>query len=280
MPVLGKLGAWGVSQHLPPAVARSLESFGYTAVWIGNSPAADLTVIEDLLAATDRLTVATGIVNIWTADAVPLAASFHRLEARYPGRFLLGVGAGHAEAIGARFSRPYGALAAYLDILDAEGVPAGARVLAALGPRTLALAAGRSAGAHPYLTTPDHTRTARDILGPDRLLAPEQKVVLGADAGANRALARQTVQYSLRLGNYQRNLRGMGFPDADLADGGSDRLVDALVARGDADAAAARVADHHRAGADHVAVQLLAPPETDQKDVLDGYRRIAAAVLA
>lgn len=269
---LGRLGVWIRHPDVTPELARNLERAGYGAVWLGSSPGGDLRVVDELLAATDDLVVATGIVNVWQDDARGIAAAHRRIADRFPGRFLLGVGIGHPEAT-SDYRRPYQALVDYLDVLDAEGVPAGERVLAALGPRVLRLAAERSLGAHPYLVTPEHTRQAREVLGPDVLLAPEQKVVVVTDPAAARAVGRPVVERPyLGLSNYLANLRRLGFTDADFADGGSDRLIDALVAHGDAAGVAARVGEHFAAGGDHVALQLITPPGADP---LDGYRQLA-----
>ena len=200
---------------------------------------------------------------MWSAPATEVAASHHRITAAHPGRFLLGVGIGHPEAT-QEYRSPYDTIVDYLDVLDAEGVPVEDRVLAALGPKVLALAAERTAGAHPYLTTPEHTRLAREILGEGPLLAPEQKVVLDTDPVAARALGRPAVDRPyLHLRNYTSNLRRLGWTDADLADGGSDALIDALVVHGDAATVAAGVRAHLDAGADHVCLQLLTPPGAD-----------------
>lgn len=222
----------------------------------GRIPAADLGFVEPILAATSRLSVATGIVNVWTAAAGPVAESFHRIEAAHPGRFVLGIGCGHPE-VTADYASPYEALVRYLDALDAAGVPAERRVIAALGPRMLRLAAERSAGAHPYLSTPAHTGSARALLGPSVFLAPEHKVVLGSDDADARALGRESVGFYLALSNYARNWRRLGFADDDLRPPGSDRFVDAVVAHGGADAVAARLAEHLAAGADQVTIQVL-----------------------
>ncbi|MFC4592488.1 LLM class F420-dependent oxidoreductase [Sphaerisporangium corydalis] len=261
-PVLGRIGVWRRDAELTPDLAVSLERLGYGTVWIGGSPDGDLRLAEELLDATTTLTVATGIVNIWKDDPATVGASFHRIEAAHPGRFLLGVGAGHPEA-NREFSKPYAALEAYLDGLDAAGVPADSRALAALGPRVLRLAGERTAGAHPYLTTPEHTRQAREILGAGPLLAPEQRVVLTDDPALGRSLARQSMQLYLGLVNYTNNWRRLGFGDDDLADGGSDRLVDALAVYGTAPEIRHRIDAHHEAGADHVTIQLLTPQNTD-----------------
>ncbi len=253
---LGRYGFWRRQAGFTSALAREVEALGFGALWIGGSPPADLTEVEGLLAATDRIAVATGIVNMWASPAAEVAASYHRIAARYPGRFLLGVGIGHPEAT-REYASPYRTIVTYLDDLDAHGVPIADRALAALGPKVLAVAAERTAGAHPYLTTPDHTRTAREQLGAGPLLAPEQTAVIDTDAARARDTARTWLGRYLGLRNYAANLRTLGFTDADLADGGSDRLVDALVAQGDAAAVAARLDEHLAAGADHVCVQVL-----------------------
>ena len=256
-PELGKIGVWLRGQP-SPELARGLDDLGFGAIWIGGSPGGQLEGVERTLAATSRLTVATGIVNIWKDEPATIAASYHRLSDAYPGRFLLGIGAGHPEAA-SQYARPYEALVHYLDALDAAGVPLSQRALAALGPKVLRLAAERTAAAHPYLVTPEHTRRARALLGTNVLLAPEQHVVLDADPARARELARNAVSHYLGLTNYTANWRRLGFTDQDIAGRGSDRLVDGLVAMGDAQQVAARIEAHLSAGADHVCIQLIAP---------------------
>ncbi|MEU8346904.1 probable F420-dependent oxidoreductase, MSMEG_4141 family [Actinomadura meyerae] len=253
---LGRLGIWRPWSALDPELARDLEDLGYGAIWIGGSPRGDLKIAERLLAGTDRIVIATGIVNMWATPATEAAASYHRLHDAYGGRFLLGVGIGHPEAT-QEYRSPYETIVRYLDDLDAADVPAAGRVLAALGPRVLRLAAERTAGAHPYFTTPEHTRQARETLGAGPLLVPEQKVVLDTDEERARATAREAAKMYLGLRNYVGNFKRLGFTDADVAGGGSDALIDALVAQGDAAALAARVREHLDAGADQVAVQVL-----------------------
>lgn len=273
---LGRFGVFRRHSLLSPDIAVGLEQLGYGTIWIGGSPAADLRIVDDLLAATTTITVATGIVNIWQDEPGAVAASFHRIEAEHPGRFLLGVGVGHPEATGARYSKPYAALVHYLDELDRAGVPARRRLLAALGPKVLKLSAERTAGAHPYLVPPEHTRRAREILGPGVLLAPEHKVVLEADPERARAIGRVAVrQPYLNLVNYTTNLRSLGFDDGDLADGGSDQLIDALVAHGDPAAIGAALDAHLDAGADHVAVNVLTAPGDDP---IAGYSALASVL--
>ncbi|HEY2550188.1 MAG TPA: TIGR03620 family F420-dependent LLM class oxidoreductase, partial [Streptosporangiaceae bacterium] len=238
---LGSFGIWRAGQQLPPQLAAALEQLGFGTLWVGSSPAGDLTGVEELIDATTTLSLATGIVNMWKDDARLVAASFRRIEARHPGRFLLGVGAGHPEAT-SQYASPYQTLARYLAVLLAEGVPAASVVLAALGPRMLRLAGERAGGAHPYLVTTEHTRRARQILGTGPLLAPEHKAVLDSDPARARALGRERVRNPyLGLTNYTSNLRRLGWTEADLADGGSDALIDALVAHGSDEQVAARL---------------------------------------
>jgi probable F420-dependent oxidoreductase len=261
---IGKFGVFRRGALLTPDLAAAIEGLGYGAIWVGGSPPADLADVEKLLDATTTITVATGIVNIWKDAAQPVAASYHRIAERHPGRFLLGIGVGHPESTGARYSRPYEALGRYLDELDEAGVPSERTVLAALGPRVLRLAADRTAGAHPYLVPAQHSRRAREILGAGVLLAPEHKVVLEADPARARSIGRPAVEKPyLGLVNYTNNLRSLGFGDDDLGGGGSDRLIDALVAHGDPATVAAELTAHLDAGADHVAVNLLTAPDAD-----------------
>jgi probable F420-dependent oxidoreductase len=269
---LGKVGIWRHPSGLTPEMVAEVEALGYGTIWLGGSPGGDLGVVDDILGGTDHIAVATGIVNVWRDDAATIGADYHRITGRHPGRFLLGLGIGHPEAT-KEYRSPYATLVSYLDELDALKVPAEGRVLAALGPRVLKLAADRTAGAHPYLVTPEHTRLARQILGPGPLLAPEQKVVFETDPERARAIGRPRVQNPyLGLSNYVSNLRRLGFTDADFADGGSDALVDALVVHGDAEALGHGVTAHLDAGADHVSVQALGP------DPLPALRALAGAL--
>ncbi len=278
--MIDELGTFGVFRRksaVSPSIAAALERLGYGTLWVGSSPDGDLQEIEDLLDATTTLVVATGIVNIWKDAPAPVAASFHRIEARHPGRLLLGIGVGHPEQSSARYTKPYTAVVEYLDVLDAAGVPQASRVLAALGPKMLRLSAERSAGAHPYLVTPEHTRRARAILGEGVLLAPEHKVVIDASPERGRMVGRPAVATPyLGLTNYTNNLRTLGFDDADFADGGSDRLIDALVAHGDAAAVTAALTEHVEAGADHVAINLITEPDQDPVEV---YAELAAKLF-
>ena len=256
---LGKVGIWRHPSRLTPELVADVTALGYGAIWVGGSPPGDLGFVEHLLDTTENIAVATGIVNVWQDDAATVGASYHRITARHPGRFLLGLGIGHPEAT-QEYQQPYAKLVSYLGQLDDLKVPVEGRVLAALGPRVLRLAAERAAGAHPYLVTPEHTREARQILGDGKLLAPEQKLVFETDPERARAIGRPRVEKPyLSLTNYLSNLRRLGWTDADFADGGSDALIDALAVHGDAAAIARGVTAHLDAGADHVAVQVLNP---------------------
>ena len=253
-PNLGRFGSFG--RGVTPEQAKDIEALGYGAVWVGGSPPAELDWVEPILEKTTTLQVATGIVNIWTADAGPVAESFHRIDKAYPGRFLLGIGVGHPEA-NQEFRKPIDALTEYLDKLDEYGVPKNRRVVAALGPKVLKLSADRAAGPHPYLTTPEHTAEARELLGLDAFIAPEHKVVLTTDAEKARQVGRKALEIYLNLKNYLNSWKRLGFSDEEIAKPGSDRLVDAVVAYGTVDAIAARLKEHLDAGADHVPVQVL-----------------------
>jgi probable F420-dependent oxidoreductase len=257
-PNLGRFGSFG--RGVTPEQAKDIEALGYGSVWVGGSPPAELAWVEPILEATTTLQVATGIVNIWSDAAQPVAESFHRIDRAYPGRFLLGIGVGHPEAI-TEYRKPYDALVEYLGLLDEFGVPANRRVVAALGPQVLKLSARRSAGAHPYLTTPEHTAKARELMGPSAFLAPEHKAVLTTDAEHARAVARKMLPVYFNLANYRNNWKRLGFSEEETTFPGSDRLIDALVAYGTPDAIAARLKEHLDAGADHVPVQVLTKDE-------------------
>lgn len=268
---LGRVGVWRGATAVDSALAGTIESLGFGTVWLGSSPGSDLSVAEDLLDATASLVVATGIVNIWNSDPGELAASYHRITERHPGRLLLGIGSGHREATPQR-AQPIDAMNRYLDVLDAGGVPVHDRVLSALGPRMLAVASARSAGTHPYLTVPSQTREARGVLGPDALVAPEQTVVLDADPVEARRTARAFLKRYLGMVNYTSTMLRGGFTDDDIAGEGSDALIDGIVVHGDAATLAAAVRAHLDAGADHVCIQVQ-PPGGDLVSVLE---RVAA----
>lgn len=264
-------GAWG-------DVPAELEAFGYGALWSsgGFDPGLSPRFAAEL-EATAHLVVASGIVSIWATTPAELAPAVGDLEARFPGRFLLGLGASHAP-LAAAYRRPYSKMVDFLDQLDAAEppVPPERRVLAALGPRMLTLAAERAAGAHPYFVPVEHTAAAREILGPGPLLAPEVTVVLEADPARARELARTFTTGYLGLPNYANNLRSLGYGDEDLAGGGSDRLVDAVVGWGDPERVAGRVREHLEAGADHVCVQVVSDGGSFP---IEAYRSLARLLL-
>ena len=288
---LGRVGIWSRELRYNPdrgaraAAAAELEDLGYGAIFIPDAGGDVLGAVEHLLAATRRMPFATGVLNIWMHDPAEVARRRASLVARYgPRRFLLGLGSSHAPLVesvmGVPYARPYSKMTEYLDALDGTEtpVPAQMRMLAALGPRMLSLARTRAGAAHPYLVPPEHTAAARQALGPDILLAPEQAVVLSADPQLSREKARAFVHDYLALPNYVRNLRRLGFTDDDLHGRASDRLVDALVARGDEDAIAARVRAHHDAGADHVCIYVFGGD--DEVLPLDAWRRLAPALTS
>ena len=261
-PRLGEVGVWGLFDRFADGKAAEVERLGYGAIWVGGVFESDLRNVEGALEHSESITVASGIVNIWTAPAREVAAAYHRLDARFPGRLVLGVGIGHPERSAAVYKTPYQALVAYLDELDEAGVPRDRLVLAALRSGVLKLSGARTAGAHQYLTPVAHTKYARETLGPDALLAPEHKVVLETDPDAARAVGRKTVDFYAGLSNYVNMLREFGFPDLRVGDSAPDELLDALVSYGSPERIAAGVRAHLDAGADHVSVQAL-PGEGD-----------------
>jgi probable F420-dependent oxidoreductase len=271
---LGRFGIWRSASLVTPQLAADIERLGFGTLWLGSSPAGDLVQAEELLDATTTLMLATSIVNMWQDQPEDVAGSFARVQRRHPGRFLLGVGAGHREAT-RQYARPYQTLARYVDVLQAAGVPRDRLVLAALGPKVLGLARDRTAGAIPYLVPPGHTRAARAVLGPGPLLAPEHKMVPDTDPDRARALGRTTVRPHLGMVNYTSNLRRLGWSEDDLSGDGSDTLVDALIAHGSPAEIAGQLTRHLDAGADHVCLHLLTEPGADP---LPGYRALAPAL--
>jgi probable F420-dependent oxidoreductase len=290
---IGRVGVWLGSIALAPAgeereaIAR-IEQLGYGAAWFGEglSNREALSHAALLLGASERIVIATGIANIWARDAAAAINGANTLNEAYGERFLLGLGVSHAPLVRSRghdYARPLTAMRNYLDAIDEHTYAAPAPeqppvvLLAALRPKMLELARERTAGAHPYFVPPSHTAAARAILGPVALLAPEQVVVLETDPDRAREIARRHMAGYLRLPNYVNNLRALGYGDADFADGGSTRLVDAIVAWGEEEAIAGRVHEHLRAGADHVAVQVYAP---SAREALAQLERIAPRLLA
>jgi probable F420-dependent oxidoreductase len=261
--------------------AAELDELGFTALWIPDVGGPVFDAVGHLLAATKRAVIATGILNLWMHAASDVAESYAALIGQHGDRFLLGVGVSHAPLIDAdqpgRYRQPLAATTAFLDALDAapRPVPAAARVLAALGPKMLALSADRARGAHPYLVTPEHTASARSTLGEGPLLLPEQTVILCDGADEARSIGTDWLRAYLALPNYANNLLRSGFSEDDLAQV-SDRLFDAIIAWGDEDAVVRRIAEHRVAGADHVCVQVLTADPTEFPR--EQWRRIAAAV--
>jgi probable F420-dependent oxidoreductase len=284
---LGRYGIWVSRHHWPTnanmiaSAAQELEHLGYGSVWIGASPHDDLELPEAILAATSTLVVGTSVVDIWHSHGETLAASQARVRRGFPGRFLLGVGSGHAPtaaSVGQSYVKPLSRLQNFLtDKL--RRVPPEERMIAALGPKSLAVARDLTAGALPYLTPPEHTAEARRILGPDRLLIPEQKVFVETDAVEARAVARRVLRTYLALPNYTNVWRNYGITDEDLADTGSDRLVDWAVAWGDAETVRSRVDAHLTAGADHVALQVLSA-DTSPHLPREEWRTLAKTLMA
>jgi probable F420-dependent oxidoreductase len=275
---LGSLGIWSSGLRSVDLVraqeaVAELEELGYGTLWLPGREPDDLEErLTGLLSVTTRIVVATGIVSIWTHDATATAALHARLRQQFPGRFLLGVGVSHAPMV-AEYRRPLTAMREYLDRLDEGGVPRDERIIAALAPRMLELARERALGTHPYLVVPEHTARARDAVGPDRVVAPEQKVVLETDPERARAAGRAKLAPYLQLPNYVDNLLRAGVEPADVARGDSDRLVDALIAWGDVDEIGRRVDEHRQAGADHVALQVVGGPQEELP--LEAWRRLA-----
>jgi len=280
---LGPVGVWWSGSWRSPEEPgldppHELEALGYGTLWSSGGFEAGLAPrFGQLLGSTTHAWVASGIVSIWAGEPGDIGHAVADLEAQFAGRFVLGLGASHS-AIVQDYARPYTKMVAYLDALDALDVPVppDRRMLAALRPRMLELAAARAAGAHPYFVPVEHTARARDILGPGPLLAPEVAVVLEEDPARAREIARGYTTGYLGLPNYAGNLRTLGYADDDVAGGGSDRLVDAVVAWGDAAAVAERVRQHHDAGADHVCLQVIADYAAFP---LARYRELAAALL-
>jgi len=284
---LNGAGIWSAALRygeLAPAAeaAAELETMGYSALWLPDVGGNLFEAVENCLRATSSSTVATGILNLWMHDPQESARQHARLVAEHGRRFLMGIGVSHGPLVNSiepdQYQKPLAKTESYLDALDAESptVPADERVLAALGPKMLDLARRKAAGTHPYNVMPEHTAAARQALGPDKLVLPEQAVVLETDAAEARRIARQFLASYLALPNYANNWFRFGFTPDDAADGGSDRLVDALVAWGDVDAIVERVQAHLDAGADHVCLQVLTDEQLGYP--MDQWRRLAEAL--
>ncbi len=289
---LGAFGVWTFQLDVLTAAraqetAAQLEELGYGALWNGEAMGREaLTKAGLLLAGTKRIIIATGIANIYGRDPLTMAAAQKTLAEAYPNRFLLGLGVSHVPLVenvrGHRYDKPVPTMRAYLDAMDQapyQAVPPPSkppRVLAALGPKMLKLSTERADGAHPYNTTPKHTAQARELLGPGPYLCPEQAVVLETDPAKARAIARKFLAIYLTLPNYTNNFLRLGFQEADFSNGGSDRLIDAVIAWGDLKTVLSRIREHHSAGADHVCIQVL----TDDSKTFPmcEYRELASAI--
>jgi probable F420-dependent oxidoreductase len=268
---LGRIGIWLVHRHGTDAVPE-IEALGFSALWLGGSPSVEEA--RPFLERSSTLTIATGILNVWRHDPAEVAARHAEVRRDFPGCFVLGIGIGHPEAT-SEYTRPLATMREFFDGLDAapEPVPRDERLAAALGPKMLELAAERSLGAHPYFTTVEHTRFARERMGPGPLLAPELAVVLEPDPKAGRGPAREYAAGYLTRSNYVRNLLRFGFTERDVEDGGSDRLIDAVVPHGPPEAIAEVVRQHLDAGADHVCLQPVG------RDPVEDYRALAGVLL-
>jgi probable F420-dependent oxidoreductase len=289
---LGRVGIWtGVLDTVPSKdaqrLAALLEELGFSTLWIPETIGRDPFVTATLLlSATSKLNIATGIANIYARDALTMANTQKSLEEAFPGRFLLGLGVSHAHLVDRvrkhDYSKPYSYMSNYLDDMDSALFMAvgpserPATVLAALGPKMLKLSAEKADGAHPYFVPVEHTAQAREIIGPDAMLAVEQMVVLDTDRTKALETARAGMAIYLRAPNYVNNLKRLGFTDDDVADGASEKLVDAIVATGGVDAAIERVNAHLSAGASHVCVQVLGANLTEIPEA--GWRDLAAAL--
>lgn len=289
---LGTVGIWTRQFEDHPAkkvqeTVRELEELGYGAIWFGEAVGREaLTHAGLLLAATNRIVIATGIANIYARDPLAMASGQKALTEAYPDRFLLGLGVSHAHLVegirGHKYEKPVARMRAYLDGMDNAPYRSAApatkpvRVLAALRPKMLELASQRADGAHPYNVNPEHTARARKILGANRFLCPEQAVVLETDPAKARKIGRDFLEFYLKAPNYINNLLWLGFSESDIQNC-SDRLIDSIIAWGDLNAIRSRVREHHAAGADHVCVQVL--PADPQPLPLKEWRELAKALL-
>lgn len=290
---IGRIGIWAYQLDLVPSKqaqehVAELDELGFGALWIPEAVGREaFTSSALLLAGGERITIATGIASIWARDPMAMSAAHKTLTEAYPDRFLLGMGVSHQPMVAAirghDYTKPYSHMKGYLDAMDASLFLAKGpdvepqRVLAALGPKMLRLAAERGAGAHPYFVPPEHTAFARDTMGEDALLAVEQAVVFCTDPTKAREIARTHTSIYVGLPNYANNLKRFGMVDDDFLDNGSDHLVDTIVAWGTMDDIAARVQAHHDAGADHVCIQVIAENGTEVP--VDAWRDLAAALL-
>jgi probable F420-dependent oxidoreductase len=284
IPAIGRIGIWSLQLRFgdraeASEAAAELDELGYGALWIPGGIGGDVQGdVDRLLAATKRSVIATGILNLWKHEAKDVGAWWQALSQEHQSRVLLGIGVSHSHNIGEAYRQPLHAMREYLDKLDAAGVPANSLCLAALGPKMLELARDRTAGAHPYLVTPEHTAIARAALGPGKLVAPEQGVVLETDPDRARAMARQALKQYITYPNYTNSWKRLGFSDDEITSA-SDRLVDALFAWGTVEAIAKRVNEHFAAGADHVCLQVITGGGVTVGPARPVWRELAAALI-
>lgn len=282
---IGRIGIWSMElrfgeKALAAEAAAELDELGYGAIWVpGGIGGALMDDLDHLLAATSRVTIASGILNVWKHEPTEVARWFKALPAERQCRVLLGLGVSHSHIIGETWGKPLALMRDYLGKLDAAGLPSDQLCLAALGPKMLELSRDRTAGAHPYLVTPEHTASARAVLGQGPLLAPEQGVVLESDPAKARELARGALAGYLAYPNYRNSWVRQGFTEDDMADGGSDRLVDALFAWGSVQDIAKRVKAHFDAGANHVCLQAVTGAGLDTSAALPVWRELAAVLI-
>lgn len=280
---IGRIGLWSLELRFGDAgeaaeAIAELDELGFGSAFVPGGIGGDvLGDIGRLLGASERMLIGTGILNIWKHEPAEIGAWWAAQSQATRERTMLGLGVSHGPIIGEAYAKPLAAMTAYLDALAGQGVPSSALCLAALGPKMLELARDRTAGAHPYLVTPEHSATARAILGPDALLAPEQGVILETDPDKARALGRAATDHYRRLPNYVNSWKRLGFTDAEI-ESASDRLVDALFAWGPVEKIAERVDAHIAAGADHVCLQLITGAGTSVAAARPGWRALAALI--
>jgi probable F420-dependent oxidoreductase len=282
VPQVGRVGVWSMELRFGDTAAideaaGELDELGYGALWIpGGIDDAVLGDVDRLLSATKRIVIGTGIINIWKQEAADVAAWWKGQSPERQARVWLGIGVSHGPIIGDGWMKPVAKTRAWIDEAHAAGLPASAMCVAALGPKMLALARDRTGGAHPYLIDPSHTAEARGILGPGKVLAPEQGVVLETDPAKARALAREALAFYVSLPNYCNSWRRLGYSEEDIATV-SDRLIDGIFAWGTAEQIAVRVKAHHDAGADHVCIQAITGAGID--GARQAWRDLAKALL-
>jgi probable F420-dependent oxidoreductase len=280
---LGRIGIWSGELRFGDAAEgqkamAELDELGFGAIWIPGGFGGDiLDAVDRGLAATRKAVIATGIINIWKHEPEEIGGWWHRLSDDHKSRVMLGLGVSHGPMIGADYQKPLAKMASYLDGLDAQGIPAEHLCIAALAPKMLQLSAERTAGTHPYLVTPAHSAIAREAVGPDRLVAPEQHVLLETDPARAREIGREALKPYMQFPNYVNSWRRLGFSEEDVA--GSDRLVDEIIAWGGTDVIVDRVKQHQDAGADHVCLQVVTGQGLDGKAPSKAWRTLAEALL-